>query len=89
MIDTPQNRAAMPNADFTQWVRPKPFADFFRESPPGIGRIARRSTARGGRCRYMQSQSCITFSIPSRTHSLVQGARLPGDEIHEGRMIGQ
>jgi NAD(P)-dependent dehydrogenase (short-subunit alcohol dehydrogenase family) len=26
-IDTPQNRAAIPNADFTKWVEPDAFAD--------------------------------------------------------------
>jgi len=27
VIDTPQNRAAMPNADFTKWVAPEAIAD--------------------------------------------------------------
>jgi len=27
VIDTPQNRAAMPNADFTKWVEPKAIAE--------------------------------------------------------------
>jgi len=27
IIDTPQNRAAMPNADFSKWVAPEAIAD--------------------------------------------------------------
>src|SRR6187402_3251749 len=39
-IDTPQNREAMPDADFTKWVRPEDIADIiYYHSSPGAGVI--------------------------------------------------